>query len=117
VPVPCPPFMWPDALVERGPPEDPSILLTGAAGIGNAAALIVAIRISRKMRWDPDFQPGLAGEIYQANRLDEVLETILEELEVVASELEEVLDEGDADAVELATGTYKVIVIQVSSGS
>ncbi len=111
MPIPCPPVVWPDMLEERGPPEDTSILLTGAARIGGTPAQIVAIRIEPGMGWEADFRRDVADERYAANGLDVVLETTLEAMQLVASELDETLGDSDASVVKLATGTYKLWVM------
>ena len=109
--VECPPCRWPALLEERGPPEDPSILLTGTARIGNTALQIVAIRINPALRFAPDYRREVPEGSYQANDLDEILETVLEEFEYVSSEFEELIEENRSTIVELATGRYVVCVI------
>jgi hypothetical protein len=69
------PCRWPSVLEERGPPEDPFILLTGAAPIGETEVQIVAIRINATLRWPPDDKRGVAADSYHADGRDEVLET------------------------------------------
>jgi len=98
-------------------PEDPSILLTGATRVGATAAQIVAIRVNPSLGWDPDFKRDIAKDSYQANGLDVVLETSLQEIQVVASQLEELLGGSDSGVMHLATGQYKVWVMLASIGS
>jgi hypothetical protein len=115
--VECPACLWPTVLEERGPSEDPSILLTGTARIGGARARIVAIRVNSTQEWTPDFRRGVAEDTYHENDLDEVLQTVLEEFQTVASELGDLLGDSDPSVVELATGHYSVWVIPTSFGS
>jgi hypothetical protein len=113
----CPAWQWPAALEERGPSEDPSILLAGAARIGDVEMQIVAIRINDTLRWTPDFKRGIAEDTYRVNGLGEVLETTLEDLQSVASDLGDLLGGGGSSVVELATGPYRVWVMPASFGS
>ena len=115
--VQCPRCRWPDMLEERGPTEDPSILLTGAAHIGEAEVCVVAIRIDATLRWSPDFRRAVPESSYRANGLDEILETTLEEVQSVASELAEFLGDSHSGVIELATGAYRVWVMPASIGS
>lgn len=69
------PCRWPSVLAEQGPPEDPFILLSGAAPIGETDVQIVAIRSNATLRWLPDYQRGVAADSYHADGLDDVLET------------------------------------------
>ena len=109
--VECPPCKWPSVLEERGPAQDPSILLIGAARIGETAVQVVAIRINATLRWSPDYRDGVADDTYRANGLDEALEGALEEFQSGAAELEEFLGASGSSVVELATGTYRMWVI------
>ncbi|HUN45355.1 MAG TPA: hypothetical protein VMU85_02495 [Stellaceae bacterium] len=111
MPVPCPACRWPTALEERGPAEDPSILLTGTASIGDALLQVVAIRIDPTLRWALDYKRGVAAASYKANALSATLETFLEESESIASELDELLGERRPSIVQLATGPYKVWIL------
>jgi hypothetical protein len=113
--VECPPCQWPSLLEERGPEDDPSILLTGAAHIGQTAVQVVAIRINATLRWTPDYQRGVAEDSYHANGLDEALEGALEGFQSGAAELEEFLGASGSSVVELTTGTYRMWVIPAPS--
>jgi hypothetical protein len=112
--VACPAWQWPATLEERGPSEDPSILRTGAARIGDVEVQIVAIRINDTLRWTPNFKHGIAEDTYRVNGLGEVLETTLEDLQSVASDLGDLLGGGGSSVVELATGSYRVCVMPES---
>jgi hypothetical protein len=112
--VECPLFELPDMLEERGPDEDPTILLTGVARIGRAPAHVVAIRINNTLRWDPDFRRAVANGAYHAGGFDEILEKTLDELQVIASELEDILSDAESSVVDLATGQYRVFLIPAS---
>lgn len=109
-----PPCEWPSVLDERGPSEDPSILLTGAAHIGNVEVQIVAIRVPRMTRQTPDFKRGIDEDSYDQGGLAEFLEVTLESLDSVAADLAELLDGRESSAMELATGHYRVWVMPVS---
>ncbi len=113
----CPPCQWPTVLEERGPSEDPTILLTGAARIGEAHVQIVAIRINSTLQWTPDYRSDVAEDSYHVDGLDEVLETTLDEFQCIASELGEVLGNSRSSLVELAPGRYRVWVMPWSFGS
>lgn len=112
----CLPCEWPAVLEERGPEEDPSILLTGKAHIGETPVQIVAIRVNPSLRWAPDYKETAEGS-YDANGLGTALETILEEFEFVASECAELLGERHPSIVELPSGPYKVWVMPAAFGS
>lgn len=112
--VSCPPCSWPTVLEEKGPSDDPSILLAGIAHIGDAPIKIVAIRINSTLRPKLDCKPDVAESSYQAGDLDTVLGTVLEELEYLAAELGNLLGSNHLGAVELATGRYKVWAISSS---
>jgi hypothetical protein len=109
--VECPRCEWPAVLEERGPLEDPSILLTGTARVGDTAVQIVAIRINPALRFAPDYKQGLSSVVYGANGLDEILETVLEEFEYVSSELDQLVGESRSCIVELATGRYVLCIV------
>jgi hypothetical protein len=77
---------------------------------------IVAIRINSALRFAPDYRPGVAEGSYQANGLDEVLETVLEEFEYLSSEFEELIGEIRSSVVELPTGRYLVCMMPAPLG-
>lgn len=112
----CPSCLWPTVLEERGPSDDPSILLTGNGRIGQTPIKIVAIRINPMLRPTLDCKPDLAGS-YQANDLNAALGAILEELEYASAELGSLLGEDHPATVELATGSYKVWSLSASFGA
>lgn len=112
--VPCPSCQWPAVLEERGPPEDPSILLTGKARIGDATVQVIAIRVDPTLRWTLDYKHDVAEGSYQAKGLSATLETFLEESKSTASEFGELLGESRPSIVELATGPYRIWVMPVS---
>jgi hypothetical protein len=106
-----PSCLWPTILEERGPSDDPTILLTGTGLIGETPIQIVAIRINPSFRSTPDYKPN------QANDLDSALGAILEELEYASAELASILGEEHSGAIELATGFYKVWTLSASFGA
>ncbi len=92
--IPCPPIQWPSGLEETGPPEDPTILLSGTALVGSMPFRITAIRVEPRLRFMPDYRQELEG-VYDR----ETLETLLEELGMI----------GETDhphIIELAPGSY-----------
>ena len=103
----CPSCLWPTILEERGPSDDPSILLTGAGRIGETPIQIIAIRINPTLRSAVDYRSGLESS-YQAKDLNAALGAILDELEYASVELGSLLGEEHSTTVELATGFYKV---------
>jgi hypothetical protein len=113
----CPPCLWPTALDERGPATDPSILLTGTARIGNAPIQIVAIRVDPTLRSTLDYKAGVPKVSYQANQLDTLLGTILEEVDFASAELGTLLGEDHLATVDLAPGRYRVWAVSASFGA
>lgn len=113
----CPAWQWPEELEERGPPEDPSILLTGEARLGEVPMRVVAIRIDSTLRWSPDYRSDVAEDAYRENEFDQMLETMLEDIQSVATDLGELMGDGRLAVVELSTGPYRVWVMPNSVGS
>jgi len=110
----CPPCQWPEVLRERGPSEDPALLLTGTAHVGEVAMQIVAIRIHPTLRSTPDRQGDLAQDTPEAGEFMADLEAILEEFEYTVSEFAELLGESHSSVVELATGRYRLWMVPAS---
>jgi hypothetical protein len=98
----CPALEWPSSLEERGPVEDPSIVLKGTARIGGAPAAVVAIRIKPDLRRAPDYKKGVAANVYQAD----ALETILDELDYLVDEIGVITGGMERRVVRLSTGVY-----------
>lgn len=113
----CPAWRWPEELEERGPVDDPSILLTGVARIGEVPMRIVAIRIDATLRWSPDYRSNVAKDTYRASEIDQMLETTLEDVQSVATDLGDLMGDGRLAVVELPTGPYRVWVMPGSVGS
>jgi hypothetical protein len=111
MPVQCPSCQWPTAFAERGPAEDPSILLSGTARIAQAAVKIVAIRTSRESGRIPDYRSDVPRECYQANGLDTLLEQVLEDFEYLAGDFGEILGDEGSEVVELTTGAYTIVAL------
>lgn len=111
MPVQCPSCQWPTAFSECGPPEDPSILLSGTARIARAAVQIVAIRTSRESGRIPDYRGDVPPECYQANGLNTLLEQVLEDFEYLAVDFSDVLGDAGSEAIELSTGTYTIVAL------
>jgi hypothetical protein len=111
MPVECPSCQWPTAFCERGPAEDPSILLSGIAHIAQTAVQIVAIRISRDSGRSPDYKSDVTRTCYATNGLDTLLEQMLEYCEYLSSEFAELLGDFGSEAVELSTGMYMLIAL------
>jgi hypothetical protein len=105
--VACPQVEWPPFLEESGPAEDPSILLTARARIGDASAAVVAVRIAPGRTRVPDYRADVPDAAYETGQL----ETILEELECLAQEVGARPTTAEAGMVRLATGTYVMGVL------
>jgi hypothetical protein len=110
MPVQCPSCEWPSSFSECGPAEDPSILLSGTARIARGAVQILAIRTSRVSRRIPDYKSDIPSECYQ--EMGMVLEQLLEDLEYLASEFGDLLNEDSSpEGIELPTGTYRIVAL------
>lgn len=79
----CPPILWPSELKENGPPEDPTILLTGSAKIGVASYQVMAIRVRPDLRLQPDLRDDVPKAAYE----DSLLYSRLDELGYLAEAL------------------------------
>ena len=117
MPIPFPKCVWPTTLDERGPNEDPSILLIGMAEIGNAPAQIIAIRISRTLRHAPDYRQNVPAGIYDVNDLDKGLESFLENAEDLTDDLSDALGEHAPSIVQLEPGAYMLWILPLAPGS
>jgi hypothetical protein len=78
VPIRLPEPRWPSELLEQGPPEDPSILLSGAAEIGKAPYRVLAVRLNPNTL-AVDYRADLNEDVYA----DYEVESILDELTVL----------------------------------
>jgi hypothetical protein len=114
--IPFPQCVYPATLEERGPKEDPSILLTGMAEIGNAPALIIAIRISRTLRSTPDYRQDVPAGVYGVNNIDAGLETFLENAEDLIDELSDALGEHVPSIIQLEPGLYRLSILPLAPG-
>jgi hypothetical protein len=112
--VPCPNCRWPAELDERGPAEDPAILLTGTAYIGTIPVLVLAVRIDPNTGRLPDYKPGVPRAAYAGGRFDVVLEVLMDELEYIASELDDLLGESRPSTVQLPGGLYRLCTLPAS---
>ena len=92
--IPCPPLRWPSTLEEAGPPEDPTILLSATAQAAEAPFRITAIRVDPRLRFMPDYRPGVDPAAYP-----ETLEMLL----ALAGDLS---DTDHAVTIHLETGPY-----------
>ena len=102
---------WPAVLEERGPSEDPSILLTGMAQVGGKELRIVAIRVNPTLRSAPDYKRDVGQEAYLANGYSIALEVALEEFECIGLRLIDLLGEDRSSLIELATGRYAILIM------
>ena len=99
MPVRLPALNWPVELLENGPDEDPSILLSGAAAIGTVLHRILAVRVNPSHA-QVDFRADLDEGVYA----DYQLEVMLEELNV--------FDNVDRSAVvPLESGNYVIWMV------
>lgn len=110
MPIPCPNCRWPLQLDERGPAEDPAILLTGTAYLDTSPIQVVAIRVGTDSARLPDYKPGVSRDAY-ADRFDEVLEVLLDELDYVTSELGDLLGADKPGTVRLTGGIYRLCIL------
>ncbi len=99
MPVRLPELNWPLELLEKGPEEDPSILLSGAAEIGTVPHRILALRVNPSHA-QVDFRADLDEAVYA----DYQLEVMLDELNV--------FDNVDRSAVvPLESGDYVIWMV------
>jgi hypothetical protein len=99
MPVRLPELNWPVELLETGPDEDPSILLSGATEIGTAPHRVLAIRVNPS-HVQVDFRANLDEAVYA----DYQLGVMLEELNV--------FDNVDRSAVvPLESGNYVIWMV------
>jgi len=105
--VSCPAVAWPRSLAERGPVEDPTILLVGEARIGDATVSVVAIRIRPELRRTPDYRADVPRDAYAGG----ALETVLDELEGLTEEIGILTGAADRSIVRLPTGAYLVWIL------
>ena len=73
--IPLPDLRWPSELTEEGPPEDPTILLGGAADIGTAPHRVVAVRLN-PATLAVDYRADVAEEIYAEYELESMLDEL-----------------------------------------
>jgi hypothetical protein len=75
MPISLPAPRWPSELLEDGPPDDPSILLGGAAEIGQAPHRILAMRINPNTL-AIDYRHDVDEEAYEDYQLEEMLDEL-----------------------------------------
>jgi len=75
MPVSLPQPRWPSELLEEGPPDDPSILLGGAADIGPARHRVLAVRINPGTM-AIDYKRDLDQDVYADYQLEEMLDEL-----------------------------------------
>jgi hypothetical protein len=109
--IPFPNSTWPAVLDERGPSEDPSILLTGTARIGGAMVHLIAIRINPALRSTADYRFDVAEERYRQNELKGLIDMALEDLDALVGEFDELLAEDPLDVVEFAGHPYMIWLV------
>jgi len=83
--VPTPPVQWPSEFIAEGPVQDPTILLTGRAEIGNAAYRIQAVRMRKGMR-SPDYRSDVPQSAYNES-LDRVVDDVQDIIESLSPQL------------------------------
>lgn len=87
----------------QGPPNDPSILLTGDAMIGNIAFKVTALRVRRTGR-GPDFRDDVAEEDYAVS-----LESLMDGVEELSGSIE-------PSAIELNGALYLLWMVPCPAG-
>jgi hypothetical protein len=82
MPIRLPDPLWPPELQEDGPPEDPSILLGGAAEIGGAPHRFLAVRLNPDTM-SVDYRADLDEDIYADYPLEDMLDelTFMDEID------------------------------------
>ncbi len=82
MPIRLPEPHWPSELTEEGPPEDPSILLGGAAEIANAQYRILAVRLNPRTL-AVDYRADLNEDIYADYEIEGTLDelTVLDDID------------------------------------
>jgi hypothetical protein len=75
MPVQFPAPEWPAELLEAGPPEDASILLSGPARIGEAPYRVLAVRINPNTL-AVDYRYDLGEDVYADYQLEDTLEEL-----------------------------------------
>jgi hypothetical protein len=75
MPVQLPAPEWPLQLLEAGPPEDPFILLSGPARIGEAPYRVLAVRINPNTL-AIDYRYDLGEDVYADYQLEDTLEEL-----------------------------------------
>lgn len=82
MPISLPELIWPSALLEAGPPEDPSILLSAPAAIGQSPHRVVAVRINPSTL-AADYRADLEEAIYADCQVEDMLDelTFLEDID------------------------------------
>lgn len=103
--VACPAPEWPAALLEEGPPEDPSILLRGETTIGGVRFTLTAVRVD-PIRFGPDFRRDRTTGVYAPYGLSELLDR-----------LSDLVDVAEASALRLGTGSYLMWMLPGSGGA
>lgn len=82
MPVSLPEPVWPTELLEAGPQEDASILLSGAAEIGKAPYRVLAVRLNPStlaIDYRADIEEDIYDEYQLEDRLDEL--TFLDDID------------------------------------
>ncbi len=82
MPVHLPAPRWPSELIEEGPPEDPLILLGGAAEIGKAPHRVMAVRLNPAtlaVDYRVDLDEGVYADYQLEGLLDEL--TFLDDID------------------------------------
>jgi hypothetical protein len=75
MPVRLPEPRWPSELLDEGPPEDPSILLGGAAEIGKAPYRVLAVRLNAHTL-AVDYRTELDEDVYADYQLEGMLDEL-----------------------------------------
>lgn len=111
MPIRSPLFQWPAFFDERGPPDDPSILLTGTARFSGKAMQVVAVRVDPYRLRVPHKQEDAVYGCQKSDGFTAVLGVVLDELDYIAGELSDLLGKDEPSVVEFENGPYMVCMV------
>ncbi len=93
MPIPIPAIQWPAHLAEKGPAEDPAVLLSGQARIGGVSFKVMALRMRDGMRM-PDYRPDVSGTLYE------------DAMEAMVADIEDLVDSMEPELIAVGGASY-----------